>query len=1163
MKLKKLEIKNIASIENATIEFDGAPLSQSEVFLICGKTGSGKTTILDCLCLALYGCTPRFTNASSRNSGSTQNFNVIDNISLNDPRQLLSRNKGEGFTRLLFEGNDGKEYSAFWYVKRAYKKPDGNLSKPDWTVTCLESQETITGRKEIEDLISITVGLDFNQFTRTTVLAQGEFAKFIKSKEEEKANILEKVTSRDEFAKIGKKIAELTKERETAFNDAQARLEGNLTLPEEERKIMETRLTLLEAQYKEFKTLNDRLQKKKDWIDKEAEFKKMVLQSFRKLETAENRAKDEAISAKRDLVTKWNETAEPRRVIKEVEEKTNSLAALNNRLDELGVRFCQLLAGEKYLSHKVEGISDNISLIEDFLNQEEDYKDLYADSVVILAELAEILKIRTNITLKEKELTTYESIKQEADKTYGKLKESEEKLNLDIESKKEEINLKEDSLEKIGLKSLRENKERLALREKDLKGFKKDISDWISENEKISLTSSELVDARAVFAKMKVDSEALQKEVKEAEDEKNRLKAIYEEQKDSINKFAKELRSRLHPGDNCPVCRQKIEHPIISEEEIDTIARKAKEDSENANKIYEEVNKKYGEKLIELKTKENQISDKKKRLSEDSLKAIKGKNVLVSSFRELFPEYSVVSDFEESTLKNPDPFINKGLQEKINDALAKIKYEIDSLAAKVKEGEGLDRELKQLRKGLSGLEEERKKLALKIEDSREKIDKIKKGIEITRAFITQKKGEESERLDKVSTKTPDDWGLDVATQTEEFSKLLEKRSKKYADETERKKKLESEYTLLKLTLATSSQTISEIKKSIVPWREFKAEDITWDWCEREEQTEVNNLPEILSALLSEASALNGEISAASEAIAALKNKLKDWMKENPEVSIDDLRNLEAITSKDIGEKENEIREIDEEVIKARASHLNVSSSLEEHEKSRPEFNEDETAESIAQSLEETNKSMTQNLEETGRIRGEIEADDRSRQRAADMLADLQEKQSAYEKWKKLKDLIGDNEGKKFKKIAQSYVLGCLVNSANHYLANLSPRYTLHTEPNSFVLYVEDAWAGYARRIASTLSGGETFLVSLALALALSDIGEKITVDTMFIDEGFGTLSGEPLQRAVDTLRGLHMRSGRHVGVISHVDELRERIPVRIQVDRDGTDSFSKITVIEN
>ena len=129
------------------------------------------------------------------------------------------------------------------------------------------------------------------------------------------------------------------------------------------------------------------------------------------------------------------------------------------------------------------------------------------------------------------------------------------------------------------------------------------------------------------------------------------------------------------------------------------------------------------------------------------------------------------------------------------------------------------------------------------------------------------------------------------------------------------------------------------------------------------------------------------------------------------------------------------------------------------------------------------------------------------------------------------------------------------------MKTLSERYILKVIPGTFVISLEDAYQGYASRAASTISGGESFLVSLSLALALSNIGHNLSADTLFIDEGFGTLSGEPLQNAINTLRSLHNKAGRHVGIISHVEELQERIPVQIQVNQENNSSSSKIKIV--
>jgi exonuclease SbcC len=167
------------------------------------------------------------------------------------------------------------------------------------------------------------------------------------------------------------------------------------------------------------------------------------------------------------------------------------------------------------------------------------------------------------------------------------------------------------------------------------------------------------------------------------------------------------------------------------------------------------------------------------------------------------------------------------------------------------------------------------------------------------------------------------------------------------------------------------------------------------------------------------------------------------------------------------------------------------------------------------------------------------------------------------KWDKLNTLIGDATGGKFRKIAQSYVLVNLINSANYHLKNLTDRYKLIVKPGTFLIELEDAYNGFTLRPATTISGGESFLVSLSLALALSDMGQHLSLDILFIDEGFGSLSKDVLQTAIETLGLLHKTLNKHVGVISHVEELQERIPVQIKVKQNGNTSSSQIEIVDN
>ncbi|MGM9756513.1 MAG: AAA family ATPase, partial [Parabacteroides sp.] len=175
MKLKQLILHNMASIEDATIDFEADPLVNSEVFLISGKTGSGKSTLLDAICLALYDDTPRMRNLKMEGKFDE----VRDSLSIKDPRQLMRQHTGEAYVRLSFEGNDGLAYEAQWSVARARKRENGKLQDRQWSLLNVRTGQLLSKVQEVKAAIQSAVGLDFGQFCRTTLLAQGEFTRFL------------------------------------------------------------------------------------------------------------------------------------------------------------------------------------------------------------------------------------------------------------------------------------------------------------------------------------------------------------------------------------------------------------------------------------------------------------------------------------------------------------------------------------------------------------------------------------------------------------------------------------------------------------------------------------------------------------------------------------------------------------------------------------------------------------------------------------------------------------------------------------------------------------------------------------------------------------------------------------------------------------------------
>ncbi|MFC3648330.1 SbcC/MukB-like Walker B domain-containing protein [Planctobacterium marinum] len=193
-------------------------------------------------------------------------------------------------------------------------------------------------------------------------------------------------------------------------------------------------------------------------------------------------------------------------------------------------------------------------------------------------------------------------------------------------------------------------------------------------------------------------------------------------------------------------------------------------------------------------------------------------------------------------------------------------------------------------------------------------------------------------------------------------------------------------------------------------------------------------------------------------------------------------------------------------------------------------------------------ALQQCAEQLGELRNQLSRDDQTRSSQSALAQEIAEFRVSYDDIQYLYDLIGHAKGEKFRKFAQGLTLDNLIHLANRRLQQLHGRYLLTREQvDGLGIKVVDTWQADSQRDTKTLSGGESFLVSLALALGLSDlVSHKTSIDSLFLDEGFGTLDAETLDLALDTLDNLNA-SGKTIGVISHIEAMKDRIPVQIKV----------------
>lgn len=238
----------------------------------------------------------------------------------------------------------------------------------------------------------------------------------------------------------------------------------------------------------------------------------------------------------------------------------------------------------------------------------------------------------------------------------------------------------------------------------------------------------------------------------------------------------------------------------------------------------------------------------------------------------------------------------------------------------------------------------------------------------------------------------------------------------------------------------------------------------------------------------------------------------------------------------------------------------ATDTLEQQHKNRPESIGETNSALLIIKIEELAQQLKALQLRQGEIRQQIDSDKQRQSGQQALFNQIAQSQQHYDDWSYLNHLIGSKEGNKFRKFAQGLTLDHLVYLANKQLDKLHGRYLLQRKTNDALeLQVVDTWQADAVRDTRTLSGGESFLVSLALALALSDlVSDKTRIDSLFLDEGFGTLDADTLDTALDALDSLNA-SGKTIGVISHVEAMKDRIPVQIRVKKVNGLGISRLS----
>ena len=398
MKLQQLIIKNLASIEEATIDFEQGPLAEESIFLICGETGAGKSTILDAICLALYNDTPRMQRSpKEKYMDLARSFsNKKEEINIDDVRQLMRRNTAEAWVELSFIGSNEIPYLARWYVAKARKKVDGNIQKVAWTLTNRKTGEELKKVKEVEDEIQRCIGLNFEQFCRTTLLAQGEFTRFLQSRETDKSEILEKLTGTDIYSRIGMKIYDITKQKKEAYDLQHQRIAATHLLSEEEKATLLTSLEQLKQDSRQQETIAKELNRKHEWLRQELEYHKTRQEHLIQLEAIESRIHSDEYREQSRLIQEWDVTTDARKLLKENKERQEEITRQMQEEQQYLQQFIRLSEGMLQEGEKIRSWQQEENTIRKYLESQQPFANMFAQSQTILTHLQNILNTQAH-----------------------------------------------------------------------------------------------------------------------------------------------------------------------------------------------------------------------------------------------------------------------------------------------------------------------------------------------------------------------------------------------------------------------------------------------------------------------------------------------------------------------------------------------------------------------------------------------------------------------------------------------------------------------------------------------------------------------------------------------------------------------------------------------
>lgn len=1134
MKFLQLEILNLASLDKQggeVINFEEGALGESTIFSIVGPTGSGKSTLLDAICLALYNRAPRYPRKKGDKNQNIEIFGEADanennRLAPTDSRNILTRGKKEGYSKLTFLANNGSIYRAEWHVRfQRVRYENAKTSLYKITRNGEQLTEEIADWNELPNII----GLDYDQFLRTVLIAQGSFANFLTAKENERYELLEKLIGCEEtYTNIATEIKKAKDQAVDAYNQMAASVEAvkqNL-LNDEELAQLQEEITLLEKAEKELDSQLKAISENLQWYEENDKQTKQIAIYQADMEQAANAIKD--IQAQIIRLQLHDEVQPAVNLLQEVERQIQSI---HNQEEEI-------LKSEAAIKSKEVGITESehtLSYLKEVVNKAQEQLEK------TLPVIAEARALKTKIEAAMPNLT----------------------------EKKEALELAQ-----------KENQSA----QRDVEENARNIKKWEAETEKANLA---LKTTKEEIAKQKqVLHEATQAAEQAWETEKSKTAGQYIEELQSHKSAAeKKLQDVLQAI--------KVVNHLDS---TTTDKQKNEERIQFLGKRNAEIDEALGKLTIEALTQETQTLRNAYTLMVSEKWEIHRANLIEGKPCPLcgsttHPYHSDNRQFEEATTE-----LSQLLKAKEDLLKLQQKQEKD-LSGERKQNNGEVQTLQKQQEKLSGeiatYEEEWKALI----DQYPKIPKAEaelksllpiyedKAKEATgKLSLFNKIQKEIERLTQLKDKAVKDEAAYESKASTILNNAQECTSTCVTQLTEHK--------ALTISLISQEKNKKEAyEKALQAWNNAKKEMEEWqaqyqqilngeepDAAEQrltaakdeatkaaDDQNEnINKLKAELANSKGSHQTMLSQNKTTKETLQTKEKELNLWIEEyNKQLAEKSIEPpfIDRNTIREMlhsAEDWNAIRREKDEKEKAVASTTALYQSAEKAHQQHLEHQPAQTRDALLAIQQEYQERSQRNelIAANARMQNHQEAVKQLGDKAEALQLVTQEKDD----WTAITDAIGA-DGKTLRKIAQCYTLSFLITHANQEIRKFNSRYELQQVKHSLGIRVIDHDRADDIRDTTSLSGGETFIVSLGLALGLSALSSRnISFENLFIDEGFGTLDPDTLATVIDSLAMLQSSQGKKVGVISHTDTMSERITTQIRIIKNGNSGSSHIEI---